>query len=106
MAAPSLEQYFIRRQAPISCRALYAKPINRKLVQQRSIHPAVRLFNAKQGTFRWPLVMPKQRKQDDDRERHSQEPKQRASSKTHCSLLFLSGSKRYAAIRVAELANL
>jgi hypothetical protein len=52
------------------------------------------------------LVVPKQSKQDDNRERHSQQPKQRASSKTHCSLLFLSGSKRYAAIRVAELANL
>jgi hypothetical protein len=52
------------------------------------------------------LVMPEQRKQDDDRERDSQKPKQRASSKSHCSLLFLSGNKRGDGSRVAVIANL
>ena len=33
------------------------------------------------------LVMPKQRQQNDDRQRNAQQPEQRASTKTHANLL-------------------
>jgi hypothetical protein len=44
-------------------------------------------------------MMPEQREQDDDRQRHTQQPKQRSSSKAHDVLLSMSWTDAAGGIR-------